>query len=673
MRRIAIFSLTLAALIAGTAQAEVVRIQIDSRASLPGNTGPVGPYELIRGKFFGELDPKDPKNAIIQDITSAPRNAKGKVEYSATFSMSKPVDMSKANGFLYYDVANRGGMRLEAEPTGRVHLTSGWQGDIPASETLQYGTFPVAKGPGGKSIVGPAIARFVDFAPGAQSLPMRGGNAPGVPRPAPASMDTSTAKLVRHLKVGDAGEPIAATDFAFADCSKTPFPGMPDPGQLCVRGGFDAKYAYDLVYQAKDPIVMGIGLAATRDIISFMHNAPDTPAATNPVAGKIKYVVGTGVSQSGNFLRSMINLGFTIDEKGRKLFDGAIPIIAGRQSALNIRFSAPGGSSFTYDGGNEGTVTWTRYNDTVRDEGTHSLLDRCNTSKTCPKVIETFGSTEFWNIRMSPDLVGVDGKADLPIPPNVRRYYNPSVNHGGGNGGFSTVTLPPPSAVQLPAQRCLLPANPNPTSDTVKALYVAMEGWVAKNAEPPPSQYPLLSKGELLSPAEIAKIAPAIPGKPHAGDVYNPFYDYDFGPQYNRVDVSGIMTKLPPTWRELPLLMPKVNSDGNEEAGVQSVNLQAPLGTYLGWNVMAGGYYKGQNCGYQGGFIPFATTKAQRMAAKDPRPSLEERYGDHAGFVAKVKVAADELVAERYLLPEDAAKLVADAQASKVLVPEPYL
>jgi len=116
-----------------------------------------------------------------------------------------------------------------------------------------------------------------------------------------------------------------------------------------------------------------------------------------------------------------------------------------------------------------------------------------------------------------------------------------------------------------------------------------------------------------------------------------------------------------------------VNSDGNEEAGVQSVNLQAPLGTYLGWNVMAGGYYKGQNCGYQGGFIPFATTKAQRMAAKDPRPSLEERYGDHAGFVAKVKVAANKLVAERYLLPEDAAKLVADAQASKVLVPEPYL
>ena len=134
------------------------------------------------------------------------------------------------------------------------------------------------------------------------------------------------------------------------------------------------------------------------------------------------------------------------------------------------------------------------------------------------------------------------------------------------------------------------------------------------------------------------------------------------------------MTTLPPKIKSgIPILVPKVNADGNEELGVPSANLQAPLGTYLGWNVYAGGYNKGTNCGYQGGFIPFATTKAQRMAAKDPRPSLEERYGDHAGFVAKVKAAADKLVAQRYLLPEDAAKIVAEAQASKVLVPEPYL
>ena len=674
MRRVAIFSLTLAALIASAAQAEVVRIKIDSRAPLPGTFGAAGAYELIRGTFYGELNPKDPKNAIIQDIGSAPRNARGKVEYSSTFSMTKPVDMAKANGFLFYDVPNRGAMRMDGDPNGRVHLASGWQGDIPPSDTLQYGAFPVAKNANGTPITGPVLVRFIDSPAGTQSRPMRGGNPPGTPRPVPASMDTSTAKLVRHMKDGDAGEVIPTTDFAFADCSKTAFPGTPDADQLCIKGGFDPKYAYDLVYIGKDPVVMGIGYAATRDIIAFMHNAPSTAAAANPVAGQIKWVVGTGVSQSGNFLRGMINLGFTIDEHGKKVFDGVHPQIAGRQTATNIRFAVPGGASFMYDGGNEGTVWWSRYNDTVRGEGTHSLLDRCTATKTCPKIIETFGSTELWNLRESLDLVGTDAKADLPIPANVRRYYTPSVTHGGGQGGFATTPAGPPSAVGVPAARCLLPANPNPVQDTIKALYVAMEDWVAKGVEPPASAYPMLSRGELMTPAEVAKIAPTIPGKPHAGDVFNPFNDYDFGPGYNKVDVSGVMTTLPPKIKSgIPILVPKVNADGNEELGVPSANLQAPLGTYLGWNVYAGGYNKGTNCGYQGGFIPFATTKAQRMAAKDPRPSLEERYGDHAGFVAKVKAAADKLVAQRYLLPEDAAKIVAEAQASKVLVPEPYL
>lgn len=663
LQRLAAGVLASAAFI-GLARAEVVRVQIDSRAPIEGEFGAVGKYELIRGVFFGELDPADRRNAIIQDLARAPRNARGRVEYSSTFALAKPVEMGKASGFLFYAAANRGAMRLDGGPEGRIFLTSGWQGDIPPAANLQYATLPVARNRDGTAIVGPALARFVDMAAGAQSLPLRGGQAPGVPRPAPASLDTTLARLVRHATDGDAGTVIAATDFAFADCTATPFPGKPDPGQLCIRGGFDNRYAYDLTYQAKDPIVMGIGFAATRDIISFIRHAPDSAAAPNPVAGQVKWVIGTGVSQAGNFLRTLVNLGFTADEKNRKVFDGIHPQIASRQNALNIRFSVPGGaSSDLYDAGNEGTASWTRYNDRVRGQGTHSLLDRCNASKTCPKVFDTFGASELWNLRNSINLVGADARADLPLPGNVRRYYFPGVTHGGGGGGFELLSME-----SRKPNGCLLPANPNPSRDSIRALNLALERWVATGREPPPSAYPTLARAELVTPTATG--APVIPGMPRTGTVYNRFLNYDFGPEYRRADVSGVMTRLPPSYdTRIATLVARVNADGNEEAGVPSVQLQVPLGTYLGWNVSTVGYYKGANCGFQGGFIPFARTRAERLSAGDPRLSIEERYADHAAFVAQVKAAADQLVARGFLLADDAQRIVGQAEDSKVLRP----
>ncbi|HSH17399.1 MAG TPA: alpha/beta hydrolase domain-containing protein, partial [Verrucomicrobiae bacterium] len=270
-------------------------------------------------------------------------------------------------------------------------------------------------------------------------------------------------------------------------------------------------------------------------------------------------------------------------------------------------------------------------------------------------------SAEFWGLRMSPGLVGTRADVDLPLPDNVRRYYFPGTTHGGGRGGFVAGANDRPGRYELPL-------NPNPQSETMRALFVALTDWVTRDVEPPSSAYPRLDRGELVRPDHRPMGFPPIPGQPLPDNLINPFYDYDFGPEFNRADVSGVMTRQPPIIRGLiPQLVPTVDSDGNETSGVASVLHQAPLGTYLGWNVNSGGFYQGHGGGFQGGYIPFAETRAARLAAGDPRPSIEERYTNHAGYVAAVQRAAEGLVQRRFLLPEDASRLVKQAETSNVL------
>jgi hypothetical protein len=206
----------------------------------------------------------------------------------------------------------------------------------------------------------------------------------------------------------------------------------------------------------------------------------------------------------------------------------------------------------------------------------------------------------------------------------------------------------------------------------MRALTVALVDWVTKGTAPPPSQYPRLDRGELTPATQSAMGSPMIPGVPLPDGIINPLYDYDFGRTFRYSDLTGTIAIQPPVIRQVfPSLVPRVDVDGNETTGVPSVQHQAPLGTYLGWNVTAQGYFKGRLCGLNGAFVPFAATKSERMAAADPRPSLEERYGTHDGYVAAVKHAADRNVRDRFLLPEDAARLVAEAQASNVLTAAP--
>jgi hypothetical protein len=652
--------------LATNSEARVTQIVIEARDAATGAKPDAIPYEILRGHFEGELDPADAHNEIITDLASAPRNAHGQVTYSATFAIAKPIDLARASGVLLYEVPNRGNGRVAADADGHVRVISGWQGDIVPQSGLQTATVPTATGPHGSALTAPVFARFLDMAPGTNSLLVQAGFGAPVSRPIPVSLDTHRARLFRQATDQQPQTAVASGDWAFADCRAVPFPGTPDPSRVCLRGGFDPSFAYGLVYEGRDPKVLGIGFAATRDLNAFLrHGTRDDKGTPNPLAGAIRWTVASGNSQSGNFLKSFVNLGFNADEQGRIVFDGLNPNIAARQVPLNQRFGVPGGAASLYEAGSEGNLWWTRYEDRPRGRGSSSLLDRCNRSKTCPKIIETFGSAEFWGLHMSPGLVGTDASSDLPLPPNVRRYYFPSVTHGGSmSGGFPVKG----DALFPGAPKCQLAGNPNPSADTLRALQKHLLQWVAADVPPPMSRYPTLAAGDLVAPNAKAMGWPAIPAAPLPDDKINIFFDNDFGPGFHYADISGVATRQPPRIRAvIPQLVPRVDQDGNENSGVASVQLLVPIGTYTGWNVLAEGYGHGRNCGFIGGFIPFARTRAERLAVDDPRASLEERYVTHQGFVDAVRRVAASRVADGWLLPDDATRLIAQAEASDVL------
>jgi hypothetical protein len=634
--------------------AKVVRIEAgppEPMATVAGRAA----YERIGGQFFAEIDPKAPANAIITDLALAPRNARGMVEYSASFAIARPVDPTKSSGVLFYDVPNRGTGAVEPDEDGHVRVISGWQGDIEPSKGAQYAVVPVARNPDGSSITGPILARMANLPAGDHSAAVFGGFGRRTMLAEPVSLDTAKASLVIE-RDRRADEPVPPTDWSFGDCRTAPFPGTPDPARLCLKAGFDPDAAYRLTYLGKDPKVLGIGFAATRDLIAYLRNHPEATGAP------IRWAVGVGNSQSGNFLRSFVHLGFNADEAGHRVFDGVNPNIAARQIVLNQRFGIPGGAAQTWEPGSEGTLWWGRYTDSARHHAASSLLDRCNRTATCPKVIETFGSAEIWNLRMSPDLVGTDARADIALPAKVRRYYVAGITHGGSwVGGFTAKgeNVPP---------TCTLRGDPASEREILRVARKRLVDWVLGKRQPPPSRYPTLAKGDLVQPTSKAMGWPSIPNAPRPDGKQNPLSDYDFGPGFVAADVSGAASRQPPILRGiLPQRVPRVNADGNETAGVLPIQVQVPTGTFTGWNVTAKGYGAGGGCSLFGGFIPFARSRAERAASGDPRLSLEERYADHAGFVARVKAATARSQADGWLLPDDAVRIIGQAEASDVL------
>ena len=681
---------------AASVEARVTRIVIDSTTAVAGGAIP---YQTLRGRAFGELDSNDDHNAVITDIQLG-KDADGKVRYETTFTITKPVDLAMASGFLWHDVPNRGGniiINATERDLGDIGLASGWQADnagataVPvnhASGTNHWVVVPMAR-ENGQLVTGKVLARIVNRS-GADSAPL---NVMGNPVPyLPVSLDTSAAVLTTHTKETvngqvTEGSVIPSTDWSFGHCSaSTPFPGTPDdiseanlPGNLpihvCLKNGFDPNLLYQLTYQAKGAYVLGVGMAAFRDVGSFFkYQAADDVGTPNPIAGRVTASSMRGSSQSGNFTRQFIYSGMNQDEADRMLHNGAWPQIAGRRVATNVRWGQPDGVLELYQLGSEGAQWWVDYPDAARNLPASSIFHRCNMSGTCPKVIEHFGGSEVFALKMTMEWVGTSADFDIPLTRNVRRYYIGSTTHGGGGGGF--VHQPPANVVNCPGNNWgagAFRANPMPSTQMINVIRLAMRAWLMNGTPPPPSRYPTLIGGTLVNPTRLDMGFPAgVPGVPESifepENFVFPVFDYDWGPQFNRADGAGVPTNLPPPiTKVIAMKVPRVDADGNELGGVPTVLRDAPLGTYLGWNITATGFHKGQVCNYVGGYIPFATTSAERQASGDPRLSLVERYGDHAGYVAAVTQAANNAFAQGYLLAADRDALIAQAAASDVL------
>lgn len=667
-------------------------LKITGTQDFAGTYGSVGQYEQVSGTISGEVDPKDPKNAIIQDLALAPVNANGMVEYTTDFVMLKPKDISKASGVLRYDAPNRGNILTMPNPTvtpgdavylerGYVLLYSAWQGDVPKSSAARLTvTVPVAKNADGSSITGTYRSELVPTsATPMMSLP--GGVFNGTMLPyAPASLDNTQPgySLTRRINETDPRVAIPASDWKFAKCDAgNPFPGTADPANVCLRGGFDPQYLYELVYVAKDPKVMGVGLAALRDTIGFFRNkAVDSAGTPNPLAGRIKYAIGQGTSQSGNAMKTFLHLGFNQSLDGSKVFDGIYAHVAARQTNINTRFAVPGGggglrTDHTAFGQTAPRGLDKNYTDDISGK-TGGVMARCSATSTCPKFFLGLSGTEFWQLQGSPVLTDANGFSDLKQPDNVRIYYYTGTQHGGA-GGTASIAFAPTRNV-YPAGTVIH------HNDTFRALFIDLEDWVVRGTQPPASQVPALADGTLVRPASltlpimkgvawpVSGVSTAIPDFQYLAR-YNGYPLLDFGPQYRREDESGIASILPPAYlnRDYAILVPQVDaSTGIPRAGIHSVEARAPIGTSLEFNYVAtAGIVDLSNL--TGSFIPFHKTEAARLAAGDGRPSLESLYTNQAGYVAAVTTAANDLVAQRFLLQRDADAIVARAVANPVL------
>jgi hypothetical protein len=705
------------------AQARITTIQINSRGLAFGGAsfGSVGQYETLRGVAFGEVDPNDPLNRVITDIKLAPRNARGMVEYNMDFWINKPLDMTRANGTLLHDVPNRGNVRsLELnvggagdgnagdgllQRQGYTLSDNGWEGDL--STGLQI-RLPVARNKDGSEITNRIRTEYIlNGAPeSTQDL--------STP-PAYESVSTSNAgaTLTRRVHQDDPREPIANSDWAFADCSAVPFPGVPSTKKICLKGNFDSNHIYELLYTAKNPMVLGLGFAATRDFISFLRNSngastgkcyrkhgdgrgwdddedrgwgrggddddddgaeghsrrhgpcPETgPMPENPLGDSIQNAIIYGSSQSGRWIRSFIQLGFNQDENRNLVVEGAIPHKASNRGAFNVRFGQPDRLSGTQHTerqfpGAESSQTWGVSHDKISDVKA-GQLDRCRKSDSCPKIFHTNTDTEYWQALMALNTTDSEGRHDFKIPRNVRIFLFSGTRHGGGD-----VTRQPPTVIPNPPANCQLRTNSNPFIHGQRALLAALRDWIVHGTQPPRSLHPTLESDTLVRLSDIHY--PYIPAVNFtlAGITTQKFY-LDRGPLFNVEDISGVMREPPVKRGAYAVRQPQVDADGNTIAGLPSTNMLVPMGTYLGWNVRKAGFSEGDSCDLTGAFVPFFRTLAERQAANDPRPSLQERYPTHADYVAKVTAAANSLVSRRLLLPEDATFLINQANAAVV-------
>lgn len=644
-----------------SAHARITRIEIDSVESPTfggASFGATGQYEKLRGRAFGELDPNHALNRNVALLERAPRNAAGNVEYNLDILILKPVDMSRGNRTLIYDVVNRGNLRaIEVFNVGGVPgnnpsaaadagdgflfrqgytiVSSGWPGDALPGNNRLTARYPVATAPDGRPITQKIIAEFV-FTKPAYSISV-GYDSGSNTRPYPAVPErVAEARLYRRAGASAPRETVPQNAWSFGRCPDGRNV-VPSDTDICLPAGFSTNHIYDLVYVARDPVVMGIGFASTRDLVSFLrHERSDAnPLARGSTADAVRWAIGFGRSQSGRYIKDFVYQGFNLDEGRRVVFEGIMPLISGsRLMSINAPFGMPSRSPGHY-GGDQFPHTYATVEDPISGKR-DGWLARCATQQACPKVMHMDSGTEAWLGRNALVSVDATGTRDQPVPDNVRLYYFSSTQHNpSAKPGYGI---------------CKYWSNVNPRIETIRALLVAMQSWVTENRAPPASRFPRVSDGTLVAPLPAAAFGfPNIPGVAYNGK-YNALAMKDFSVHPPRA--------LPGT--DYPVLVPKVDADGNDVGGIRSYLLQVPLGTYLGWNHRRAGYMEDDLCYLQGSYVPFARTPAERGG--DPRPSLQERYGSPEKYVAQVEAAVAKLVSERLMLKEDAARVVAEAR-----------
>jgi hypothetical protein len=599
-------SMRLAALLALAlcASAAVRRVEVTERTPIANN------YERISGRVYFGADPKLPANRIVRDLEFAPINSKGEVEFTAEFTIQRPVDTSKSNGTVLFEVSNRGGKGMVSRFTepyvtrnGFTLAWLGWEWDIPTSSVnLLHFTAPHFR-PDALPAAGLVRSEFVpDKTVTAMPLGDR-------------IMDPIAVNKAIALYVRESGDKPARK----IDPGKWQLSA--DGKAVAMASGFESARLYEFVYEGKDPVVAGTGLAAIRDWISYLKNEGQD--------GRVeKRAIGFGISQSGRLLREFLYDGFNADEKGRRVFDGVWADVAGAgRGSFNFRYAQP-----SRDGCPFLNIF---YPTDVFPFLDNALLERARAAKVAPKLFLTNGSYEYWGRVASLVHIASDGKSDAALAPDTRVYFVAGANHG-------------PGSLPLAKRNTLNVVNPLDHRPVQRAIVAAMEAWIADAVAPPASQYPRLSAGELATPDRVKFPVPGVTVPQHPRRARR----LDWGAD---LLAKGIITKEPPTEDgAYPLLVPQVDADGIDLGGIRLPEVAVPLATLTGWNLRAPERGASEEMvEFLGSFFPFARTKSDRDSAHDPRLSIAERYATRDVYQKRVTAAADDLVKRRYMLQED--------------------
>ena len=634
-------------------QARVTRVEIATRADvLNGQAfGDAGPYERITGRIFFSLPISNPHNQRIVDLKNAVNLKNGEVEFSADFIAVRPKDAHKGNGSMLLENPNRGYSRIIslvdggdwdlAKNAGDAWLLRngftivalGWQWDAPGADALHLYA-PIAKEKG-KTITG--LLRG-DLMP-SQEMPeiplghLITGRMGGTEYPVSAPDDPRNTLTVRDSR--DAQRTVIPRDqWQFAQTVDGKL--TPSDRHIHLNGGFHPGKIYEYVYVVADPVVAGGGFAAVRDFASFAKHNPNaiTPAVR---------VYAEGISQNGRFLRNFLYDGFNADEDGKIALDGVLAHVAGAgRGDFNYRFAQPSRdaqpTSSVFFPTDIFPFTDQPEKDPVTGE-TGGLLDRAAAEKVVPKVFFSNTSYEYWGRAAALIHSTADGKQDAPISDHVRIYHFTGLQH------FSGPFPPEKGKGDLLGQQ---PQSPLPIRYFWRSMIANMDAWVRSNTLPPASSYPKIADGTLVSLHDYA--FPKIPAVnlPHEA---NAGTRLDFGPNWR----DGIMTIQPPKVSQpFPVLVPQVDADGNEKDGVRLPEITVPLATYASWDLRDPSIgAPDQRVSFEASYLPFPKTEAEREKTGDPRKSIAERYSSREEYLTRYTAALDDLIKQRWILPED--------------------